>query len=369
MDCLEDGVPKTCIGVLQGDNGNLQLSQNVPVPEVLPGWLLVRTAVISLSPCDFKMPKLLPSPGLKGGLDFAGTVVARGQGVEHFQLGDRVLGAVVGNKTDDPESGAFSQYVRIESVFALKIPENVSLEASIAWIPSYIFTAALALHQGLGLPDVLRARIHNESEEAKNGNRETVLVHGGSSCVGLMTLQMLKIHGFHVITTCSEKNSSLVKLYGADAVFDYHDQDCARAIREYTKDRLRYVIDPFGEPGGTAMCVAALGRRGGIYCCLEQYHADLVSSRRTVKHCLIMGPAVSGRGVELPEPYGVSPDAKLESWATSFCYPGVQKLLDSGSLRPVPVRILEGGWGAVIHGLELLEGKGVSGQKLIVLVE
>jgi NADPH:quinone reductase-like Zn-dependent oxidoreductase len=50
-----------------------------------------------------------------------------------------------------------------------------------------------------------------------------------------------------VITTASPENFELVKARGADVVFDYHDEDCARKIREYAKDLLYYVLDCFSK--------------------------------------------------------------------------------------------------------------------------
>lgn len=82
---------------------------------------------------------------------------------------------------------------------------------------------------------------------------------------------MLKLLGHHVVTTYSPYNFRLVKDYSANAVFDYRFKTCAADIRAYTKNKLRKVIDPFGEATTTSLCYEAIGRTGGIYCSLEMY--------------------------------------------------------------------------------------------------
>lgn len=49
--------------------------------------------------------------------------------------------------------------------------------------------------------------------------------------------------GCTVVTTASPENFELVKSRGTDAVFDYHDPECARLIKEYTEGELYYVLD------------------------------------------------------------------------------------------------------------------------------
>ena len=64
--------------------------------------------------------------------------------------------------------------------------------------------------------------------------------------------------GLTVITTASPKNFDLVRSRGADAVFDYHEPDCAEKIRAYTNDSLRYVLDCISQESSYKICAAAL---------------------------------------------------------------------------------------------------------------
>jgi NADPH:quinone reductase-like Zn-dependent oxidoreductase len=355
-------IPTTQAAVLQQGRGKLAVVHDAPVPKILPGWLLVRNVAVSLNPCDFKMAARFPTPGLKDGVDFAGTVATVGDGVADYSVGDRVFGCVPSNKQDDSESGSFSEFVKVEAIYTLRMPPGMTFETAMALNPACICTVALALHQSLGLPAT-----PDEAAELVITTTDTVLIYGGSSSVGLLAIQMLKLLGHHVVTTCSPRNFQLVKDYGADAVFDYRSKTCAADIRAYTKNKLGKVIDPFGEAATTSLCYEAIGRAGGIYCSLETYQQSLCT-RRTVKHSLIMGPAILGRGVLLPDPYGVTPDPDLHEWSKRF-FRSLQGLIDEGKIRPLPAETLQpGGLETVLTGLEILKAKKVSGRKLVVRV-
>lgn len=170
-----------------------------------------------------------------------------------------------------------------------------------------------------------------------------------------------------MVTTCSPKNFDLVKSYGADVVFDYNSPTCAKDIKSATSNALRYVLDPFGEARTLGVCHEAIGRTGGRYCSLEQYQENLCS-RRTVKHELVMGGAIAGRGVELPEPYGIPPRPEIGEWAIPW-YRSVQALIDTGKLKPCPVKMIPGKFEGILEGLELMRKGHVSGTKLIVSLE
>ena len=360
-------IPTSHTAILQHAGGELRVTPNVPVPELEPGWLLVHNKCVALNPCDFKMAARFPTPGLQDGVDFAGVVVAVAPGLGQatglgFAVGDRVFGCVPSNKQDDPESGSFAEYVKVEAIYALHAPANLSFEQAMALSPACISTVALALHQVLGLPAT-----PYEAQELgdKAPATDTILVYGGSSSVGLVAIQMLKLCGHRVITTCSPHNFDLVQRYGADAVFDYRSPTCAADIKAYTKNKLKRVIDPFGEAATTVLCYEVIGRAGGIYCSLEQYR-EALCKRKAVRHHLVMGPSIIGRGVLLPEPYGVPPDPELHEWSKRF-YRGFQRLVDEGKLRPLESEILQpAGFHTVLEGLELLKEKKVSGKKLVV---
>ncbi|KAJ5683573.1 hypothetical protein N7462_006738 [Penicillium macrosclerotiorum] len=351
-------IPHTQTAIIQHEGGNLQITPGLPVPELKPHNILVRTSAVALNPCDFKMPLRFPTPGLWDGCDFAGTVVALGTDVVaqgRFHLGDRVFGAVQGSNQSDPLSGAYCEYLRTDPDFTFHIPEKIPSHIAPAISGTGIATLGVALFWSLKLPGSL-------DEPSKKPM--DVLVYGGSSAIGLLAIQLVKLCGHCVITTCSPHNFELVRSYGADYVFDYQSPTCAQDIRAVTKNTLSFVLDPFAEAKTVRLCQEVIGRTGGRYCALEQYQEHLCS-RKTVKHELVMGGAISGKGVELPEPYGIPPKPEIGVWARSW-YRTVEKLVSTGQLRPCPVDLLPGKFDGIMKGLDMLREGSVSGKKLIV---
>ncbi|CEJ61260.1 hypothetical protein PMG11_09797 [Penicillium brasilianum] len=353
-------IPATQTAIIQHD-GSLKITSGLPIPELEANHLLVRTVSVALNPCDFKMPLRFPTPGLWDGCDFSGTVVALGKKVAEkgrFRIGDKVFGAVQGSNQSDPTSGSYCEYLQIDEDFTFHIPKGVDFKDAPAISGTGIATLGVALFWSLQIPGSL---------EDPSAIPEDVLIYGGSSTIGLLAIQMVKLCGHRVITTCSPKNIDLVKSYGADLVFDYKSDTCAQDIRAATKNTLRYALDPFAEASTVRLCQDAIGRTGGRYCALEQYQEHLCT-RRTVKNDLVMGGAISGNGVQLPEPYGIPPRPEIGNWARSW-YKTVQILVDAGKLRPSPVRLLPGRFEGVIEGLNLLKEGAISGQKLVVLLQ
>lgn len=184
-------IPAIQTAIIQHEGGILKITDTAAVPKLLPGWLLVRNHAVALNPCDFKMAARFPTSGLKDGVDFAGVVVAVGhQEISGFQSGDCVLGCVPSNKQDDAESGAFSDYVKIEEIYTIKMPPGMSFEMAMGLNPACISTVALALHKSFKMP----ATPYEAQETGYYENAPvTVFVYGGSSCIGLIAIQLLKL--------------------------------------------------------------------------------------------------------------------------------------------------------------------------------
>jgi NADPH:quinone reductase-like Zn-dependent oxidoreductase len=132
------------------------------------------------------------------GTDFAGTVVAVGEGVTRFSVGDAVFGAA---------RGAFAEYaIAAENNLAHK-PESISFVDAAA-IPTGGTTAL----QGL--------RDHGHITAGQR-----VLIIGASGGVGIYAVQLAKSFDTHVTAVCSTRNVEMVKRIGADEVIDYTQQD------------------------------------------------------------------------------------------------------------------------------------------------
>ena len=156
-----------------------------------------------------------------------------------------------------PRSGAFAEYASVHGDMVFKLPEGMSFAVG-ASMPLRIATAALALFHSLGLPSELL-----DAQQEKRGEWLDVLVYGGATSTGTMAIQLLKLCGLRVITTCSPKNFELVRGYGSDECVDYHSPTCGPDIRAMTGNKLDYALDCVTNEGTMKICYQALGRCGG----------------------------------------------------------------------------------------------------------
>lgn len=151
------------------------------------------------------------------GLEIAGDVVAIGDQVENFHIGDQVVALLPG--------GGYAEYAVVHASNALPLPSNFSYVEAAA-IPETFFTVWHNVFQ-LGL--------------LKAG--QVFLVHGGSSGIGTTAIQLAKAFGATVITTAGSqaKCDACIEL-GADHAIPYREQDFVAAVKELTNGRGADVI-------------------------------------------------------------------------------------------------------------------------------
>ena len=182
--------------------------ESIAVPEPAAGEVLIKVHAAGVNPLDWKIregylaeiiPHTLP---LTLGWDFAGEIVAIGQDVEKWHVGDAVYA-----RPDFSKNGAYAEYITVSAdEIALK-PETLSWQKSAA-VPLVTLTAWQALH---------------DIGQLKHGDR--VLIHAGAGGVGIAAIQLAKQAGAIVYTTTSSRNIEFLKRLGADEVIDYTQQD------------------------------------------------------------------------------------------------------------------------------------------------
>jgi len=177
---------------------------------------VVKVHAAGLNPVDYKIGcfGFISFPTTPG-LDIAGTVEEVGSGVSHFKVGERVY--YHGNMSS--KFGGFAQYSSIEAITVAHIPEGVSFVEAAA-LPTAGWTAYQVLYD--------KARIRKG---------ETVVITAGSGGVGGFGIQLAKLAGANVITTCSAKNFEFVRKLGADHVIDYTKEDVKARVMEITNNR------------------------------------------------------------------------------------------------------------------------------------
>lgn len=329
--------------------------QDVPLPTLAPNDLLIKVHAVALNPTDVKHIDAISPPGSRSGCDFAGEVVELGSNLARkWEVGDRVAGCVHGGLY--PDRGAFAEYLKAESDLVWKIPEDMDGAEATTYGVSGI-TPMLALNVRLGLP-----WLEASSGPHAPGSGPTILVYAGSTSAGLFTIQLAKAIGCTVVTTASPHSFELVKRYGADVVFDYHDENVGKEIARQHPD-IKHAIDCISNGASTSACDDALSPNGGGKVITLLPGAKPKAAN--VEHELIMAYTLYGKAFQWLPPVGPKFPAMPEDRAALVrYYAGLEGL--TGTLRALPVEVLEGGREAVLPGLERLREGKVSGKKLVV---
>ena len=198
-----------------GDADVLRLAER-DLPEVGAGEVLIRVAYAGVNRPDVLQragsypPPRGASPHL--GLEVAGVVAAVGQGVPEWQKGDRVCALVNG--------GGYAEYVAAPAGQVLPVP------------------AGLSMAQAAALPETVLTVWANVVERGRLQTGETLLVHGGTSGIGVAAIQIAKALGARVFCTVGtpEKAGAAQKL-GADAAIDYRRRDFMVEVSKLTEGR------------------------------------------------------------------------------------------------------------------------------------
>jgi len=160
--------------------------------------------------------------------------------------------------TGKPANGGFQLYTAAFASFTSKIPDNMAFTDATV-LPLAVSTAAAGLYPSdiLGLP--------LPSKSPKDSGK-VILIWGGSSSVGTVTIQLARASGVHVIATASKHNFDFVKSLGASEVFDYNSpsvvDDILSAIKASGKE-FAGIYDSISEPASTTPSIEILQKAGG----------------------------------------------------------------------------------------------------------
>ncbi|MGV0877568.1 zinc-binding alcohol dehydrogenase family protein [Martelella sp. FLE1502] len=231
--------------------------ETAEVPALAPGEILVRNEAVAINPLDYLLQDAAVLPWLDypviAGSDVAGTVVAVGEGVARFFVGDRVLGQAVGTTVNRPSQGAFQEHTVMLAHMAAPIPDTMAATTA-AVLPLGIGTAACGLYQ----PQNLGLRPPSLDPTP---SRETLLVWGASSSVGCNAVQLAIASGYAVIATASPRNHDLVRKLGAAEVFDHGDDNVVEKLVAALEGKK--LVGAFHATGNLADTYAVMRRSEG----------------------------------------------------------------------------------------------------------
>uniref|UniRef100_A0AAU3I1S6 NAD(P)H-quinone oxidoreductase n=1 Tax=Streptomyces sp. NBC_01393 TaxID=2903851 RepID=A0AAU3I1S6_9ACTN len=305
----------------------------VPDPVPAEGEVLVEVVASAVNRADLLQRQGLynPPPGASRypGLECSGRIAAVGPGVLGWSVGDEVCALLAG--------GGYAQKVAVPAGQLLPVP------------------AGLDVLRAAALPEVTCTVWSNVFMVAHLRPGETLLVHGGSSGIGTMAIQLAKAVGAKVAVTAGTKEKlDFCAELGADILINYREQDFVEEIERATSGAgADVILDNMGakylDRNVRALAVngrlAIIGMQGGIKA--ELNIAALLNKRAAVS-------ATSLRARPLSEKAAIVAAVREHVWP----------LIDSGHVRPVVDRELPMSDAAGAH--RVLEESSHIGKVLLV---
>jgi len=266
---------RVIIGKLGGPEVLIWVQEDLPQPT--PGHVRVKVLAAGVAYADILMrrglyPKTPPLP-FAPGYDIVGDIDAVGEGVDNFQVGQRVAALTM--------IGGYSQYTLVPAIHLVPVPVGLDPAEAVSLVLNYV-TAYQMLHRLAHLTV-----------------GQTLLVHSAAGGVGTAALQLGKILGLTLFGTASKSKSDLVSALGAVAI-DYRTESFVDRIRAFAPQGLDCVLDPIGGTHwwDSYRCL----RRGGSLLCYG------------VQAAVSDGKLVAGLGFALMGLMKALPDGKNASW-------------------------------------------------------
>ncbi|KAL2859406.1 chaperonin 10-like protein [Aspergillus pseudodeflectus] len=331
--------------------------QEVPIPKLRDGYILVKVNAVGVNPTDWKGVDLgMGEVGSRIGCDYAGVVEEVGPKVtKAFKKGDRITGMVHGCDRTQIENGAFANYIVVKGDVQIKIPDNVSDEDA-ATLGVSISTVGQGLYKTLQLPF--------PTESTKENDAQYILIHGGSTATGIYGIQFARLSGLKVIATSSPHNFDYLKSLGAEAVYDYKSPTAGADIRTYTNNALTLAWDCTGSGG--SIIANALSTDGGKYASIMPVNKEEVLAINPKVDGPYMSLAYSIFGERFRRYEEVPPQPDEFEFAQKV-WEVARQLLEQGKLRAPKTFVNRGGNGfeGVLKGMDELRANKVSGGKLV----
>lgn len=278
----------------QGPADALRLAER-PLPAPAAGEIRVRVRAAGVNRPDIvqREGRYPPPPGASDilGLEIAGEVDAVGDGVARWSVGDRVCALLGG--------GGYADYAVVDARHALPVPDGLDFVQAAA-LPETAFTVFANVFEGGGL---------------KAG--ETLLIHGATSGIGVMAIQMAKAAGARVIATSrSAAKAEAAHALGADVSLDATNGDLLEAIR--AEGGADVVLDMVGaayaelnlnalKPGGRWVVIATL--TGAL--------AQIDLMRVMLKRVVLTGSTLRSRPADEKARLAAAVEQTVWPWVTS----------------------------------------------------
>ena len=191
-----------------------------PRPRWLPDEVLVQVAAAGVNRADLMQRQGFypPPPGASAypGLEVSGTISALGSDVTGWAVGDQVCALLSG--------GGYAEQVAVPATQLLPVPDGVSLVDAAA------------------LPEVVSTVWSNVFMTANLQPGQTILIHGGSSGIGTMAIQLARVGARIAVTAGTGDKLEACRELGAEILINYREQDFVEVLADATHGRGADVI-------------------------------------------------------------------------------------------------------------------------------
>jgi NADPH2:quinone reductase len=295
--------------------------QEKPQPVPLSHEVLIKVAAAGINRPDVFQRKgnYPPPPGASQdipGLEVAGTIEAVGDNVTQWKPGDRVCALVIG--------GGYAEYCTAPEGSCLLVPDNLTL-AEAASLPETFFTVW-----------------SNVFDRAQLKPGESLLVHGGSSGIGVSAIQIAKALGAIVYVTAGSDDKCLFcEQLGATKAINYKQENFAEAIVQLTEGKgVDVILDMIGGDY-TPLNLQALANEGRLVMINSMNGKDVQIDLSVVmrKRLNITGSMLRSRDVGFKA--AIAAQLKEHVWP----------LLANGQIKPVVHQVFPASEAAKAHAL------------------
>lgn len=334
--------------------GTYDYVEDLVKPSPGKNQILIKSLVVAINPVEPFMQStgmLVLSWPIVLGCDASGVVAEVGEGVSKFKVGDKVFGCT---RLGHAGYGTFQEYFIMDEKLTFKNEGSLSLEEA-ATVGVGALTASLGLIRGLKI-DLVPRKVDESSE--------WLVIIGGAGAVGSFAVQIAHLCGYKVLAACPPGAIKLVESLGADATYSHRHplEDQLRDIAHITGGKFLRIFDASAFGAETGM--AALAKHGDPNAKPKYFS--------TTNDWMPIDP-MEGIDIDLVKlgAIGKSGDEQQREITADIAtfIPQLEKLLDSGQLKPMEYEIIgDVGFKGILQALDVYNNRKGGTSKIVVRV-
>ncbi|WP_414542744.1 zinc-binding dehydrogenase [Nostoc sp. CCY0012] len=262
----------------------------IPLTQPAVGQVLIKNKFAGINGgfdtllCQGKVPYVNLMPPFDLGVEAVGEVVAMGENVQDFHIGDAVVTTVRG--------GGYGEYQVIDANLAVKVRE--ATPEILTLMPTGV-SALVALEQ-----------------VGEMKSNEVVLVTAAAGGTGHIAVQLAKLAGNHVIGICgSEAKVQLLKELGCDRIINYRTENLDQVLKQEYPQGINLVFECVGKQVfDTCVANLAVGGRLVVVGFVSEYAKNQEQVTQTRLYHQLFWKAASVRGFLMPHYQAYMPEAR-----------------------------------------------------------